>query len=405
MKRKLLIMFIVGLFGSLNAQQSDPNYLGDVNAEAQKICFSKEDNYIYTYPANPNATPNAKDLDPNIDFGEDINNTHELIAPSWFYIESKTHLPFSIKITKEIINGNGVNLDFVCFKVPKGEDLTSLTTNLTGDANIVDSDYVFNDEGYTTIDFPADPNEEYNYVFVIFNMWKNYGDPVPEANIVFELIDPIPPTSLNTTPTISPQYSCIGDAITVSGSTKNPADTKYEWKIINYNNANEYYEGEGNPFTFTPNPTFATNDYERYYVNFTATYDPGFLCTPVTASLTNKLRSLYVYPKPVADFTWDDSKDYCPDQEITFTSTSDVMTKGVSSTHKVVYHWDFGDGNTSTNTVTTSNSNPVTTVHNYANEGTYTITLKVSHNNGNNEVCSDIITKQITIKAPDVDFP
>ena len=99
------------LNNNITKRNGHRNYVGDVNAEAQKIMFSLSNGkYLYTYPANSDGNANAKDLNPGIDWGDDfidICNTYALIAPSWFYIEPTTPAPFSIKVTKEIISGAG----------------------------------------------------------------------------------------------------------------------------------------------------------------------------------------------------------------------------------------------------------------------------------------------------------
>ena len=124
--------------------RNNPAYVGDVNAEAQRICFEKN-NSIITYPLNPDngydpvadKYNNVADiLDPNINFSHDPY-TDNLMAPSWFYIEPTTAEEFTIKITKVKSSGDGNNIDYICFKVPKAEDPTALTGALTGSSNII----------------------------------------------------------------------------------------------------------------------------------------------------------------------------------------------------------------------------------------------------------------------------
>lgn len=72
-----------------------------------------------------------------------------------------------------------------------------------------------------------------------------------------------------------------------------------------------------------------------------------------------------VFDLPSSDFSFSSNTDYCSStNEISFTNS----TVGALS-----YIWDFGDGNTSTQ------SNPI---HNYANDGSYTVKL-VSYNSNN----------------------
>ena len=82
----------------------------------------------------------------------------------------------------------------------------------------------------------------------------------------------------------------------------------------------------------------------------------------------------------VTNFTASTGNIACANESITFTN---------NSLNATTYQWDFGDGNTSTAT------NPV---HDYANAGTYTVTLIASNND-----CLDSYQQILTIK-PEPDF-
>ncbi|MBQ2853562.1 MAG: hypothetical protein IJE76_09320, partial [Bacteroidales bacterium] len=208
MRRILLILMMMNVMSPFTyLKANNPDYVGDINAEAQRICF--DDTYTYTYPLNPNGYgyDEADVLNPDIDFDLKDGNNYDLIAPTWFYIEPTTPLGFSIKVTKTITSGEGTNIDYICFRVPKSADPLDLTYATTGADNAISYDYEYNNEDYFTIDFPADPNEEYNYVLVTFNMCENHGDASPTGDYKFELVEPEIPTELPT------------QTITINGST------------------------------------------------------------------------------------------------------------------------------------------------------------------------------------------
>ena len=385
MRRILLILMMMNVMSPFTyLKANNPDYVGDVNAEAQPICF--DDTYTYTYPLNPNGYgyDEADVLNPNIDFDLGDGNDFDLIAPSWFYIEPTTPLGFSIKVTKTITSGEGTNIDYICFRVPKSADPLALTYATTGADNAISYDYEYNNEDYFTIDFPADPNEEYNYVLVTFNMCENHGDASPTGNIVFELVEPEPVTELSRDFYITPPgdgkdaTGCPGDTFTLtSDHENNPSDTEYTWEIREGGfSGNTIINGEGKEFTFTIPDTPDT----EYSVVITATYDPGYLCDIISNKSTSRTDgTISIGSVPTADFTYTVS---C--KTVKFTPTSNVTS----------YEWDFGDGSE----IVTSN-NEETVTHTYATAGTYNVTLTAT-----NGTCSDEITKTITVTGPDASF-
>jgi PKD repeat protein len=93
--------------------------------------------------------------------------------------------------------------------------------------------------------------------------------------------------------------------------------------------------------------------------------------------------AVVVFAKPAADFSVSDTNS-CPPFKLRFRNT----TK-----YGVTYHWDFGDGTTSTD------SSPV---HTYTAEGIYSITLVAANAGG----CGDSFTRKdyIVVKAPDMKY-
>ena len=381
MRRILLILMMMNVMSPFTyLKANNPDYVGDVNAEAQPICFDSEG--IYTYPLNPNGYgyDEADVLNPNIDFDLKDGNDYNLIAPTWFYIEPTTPLGFSIKVTKTITSGEGTKIDYICFRVPKSADPLALTYATTGADNAISYDYEYNNEGYFTIDFPADPNEEYNYVLVTFNMWENYGDASPTGNYEFELVEPEIPTSIVARNfNISSSTICQGESFTLTGNQANPEGTNYYWEIRTGSyNGTIIGKIEGSPKTYTPDPSFTG----ILYIRVMASYSPGYICDSIHTSATNSMngaKTIKVTAKPTADFSHGET--LCPGKEIEFTN---------NSTNATSYTWNFGDGGTS------DDENPK---HTFGTAGTYNVTLTAT-----NGTCSDVITKTVTIKGIDVDF-
>ncbi|MDN3669513.1 PKD domain-containing protein [Echinicola jeungdonensis] len=122
--------------------------------------------------------------------------------------------------------------------------------------------------------------------------------------------------------------------------------------------------GDGNTST-EENPSHTYAEAGTYTVVLTATAQGG---TEVETS-----KEVTVVPPPAADYTFDDEG-----LTVNFTNASENV---------VTYSWDFGDGNTSTE------ENPT---HTYAEEGTYTVTLTATSEDGTEVVTS----KEVTVEVP-----
>lgn len=123
--------------------------------------------------------------------------------------------------------------------------------------------------------------------------------------------------------------------------------------------------GDGN------NDTLAAPPFTHLYANG-GVYTVSLKVTDNSGCADSLTRTNYVIiANPVADFVSPDTLS-CPGKPIHFTNQSN----GASLT----YAWDFGDGNTSTN---------ASPVHQYAADGSYTVTLIVRDTYG----CSDTIIR------------
>jgi len=123
-------------------------------------------------------------------------------------------------------------------------------------------------------------------------------------------------------------------------------------------------------------PTHTYNQRGTFDVILTVT--DTFGCTN-SETKNNVVSSL----QPVADFTTI-SDTFCKNQVFSFNNQS--------SGTQLSYAWDFGDGSP-----VDSSANPS---HQYANNGTYTVSLYVEDNYG----CDSIIQQSLTVQDPDMGF-
>lgn len=168
--------------------------------------------------------------------------------------------------------------------------------------------------------------------------------------------------------TFTPTTGC--DPLTVNFTD---ASTDGTGNIVNY----AWDFGDGGS-SVLPNPTYVYSTPGLYTISLTVTDNNG--CSDV---ITNTVR---VFEIPVVDFVAD-QRVGCSPISITF---SDLTT---SPYVKTAWAWDFGDGTTSTS------PNPV---HMYMADGTYTVKLVVTDQNG----CKDSLTKvnYIRLTHPTADF-
>ena len=134
--------------------------------------------------------------------------------------------------------------------------------------------------------------------------------------------------------------------------------------------------GDGSSST-SQSPVYTYPQYGVY--NVTLTIQNNFGCSE---SITH---TVIVYAAVIANF---DSASVCAQTPLTFNNTSQVLLSGVA----ITWHWDFGDSNTSNDSLPT---------HTYNLPGIYTVTLIASMASG----VADTATHQITvIENPVADF-
>ena len=158
-----------------------------------------------------------------------------------------------------------------------------------------------------------------------------------------------------------------------------------------------------------PGDAVANGTFNKEFINQTGA--PITLDITLTTNNTNLACQkdftvpVTVNPEVTADFTWDgDSPQGCNPLEVTFTNTTEFTGGYVFSG---TYHWDFGDGSTSTQ------ADPVHVFYNdhESNTATYTVTLTATSVHGCEHIFQDDITVQPRLTAgfsmtqPDICVP
>jgi PKD repeat protein/KaiC/GvpD/RAD55 family RecA-like ATPase len=144
---------------------------------------------------------------------------------------------------------------------------------------------------------------------------------------------------------------------------------------------------DNNVYRYSGNQSMAQNYIE---FNVTAPHIASIYNFTVTSMITSliELRTtietqhIYAVVKtpPNATFTYSPTTPLTG-ENVTFNATSSLDLDG----QIVGYFWDFGDGNTSTDNIAT---------HSYADNGTYTVTLTTTDNDGLNDTALGTITVQ-----------
>ena len=170
---------------------------------------------------------------------------------------------------------------------------------------------------------------------------------------------------VNATPVADYNFSaaCQGEAVFFTDESTIDASTNISF--WNWNMG----DGSGPILLVDPIHSFAD----------TGMFDVTLLVETAEGCVDVVTQTVHVTPVPVAGFTFVGD---CEGNATVFTNTSSIDAFPSSST--LTSAWDFGDSNTSTL------DSPS---HVYALDGTYTVTLTVTSDNG----CEDVITQSVTV--------
>jgi len=212
--------------------------------------------------------------------------------------------------------------------------------------NALTGDTTYTEEGYykTSGDYDGSTDTDQNDADVWFDVWDNYASPTANAG--------------------SDQTVYTGNLVNFNGGSSYASTgsslTKYQWDFNN----DGTYDAEG----ATTSHTYTTKGV--YTVTLKVTDSLGETDTD-TCIITVQNRV------PTAAFT------YSPTSPTTATTIQFTDTSTDSDGTIASWSWSFGDGATSTSKDPT---------HKYSDDGTYTVALSVTDNDGGTDSESKIIT-------------
>lgn len=168
-------------------------------------------------------------------------------------------------------------------------------------------------------------------------------------------VDPKPVADYSASPACQGETTFFTDLSTIDASS---AIASWQWDM-----------NDGSSLIGLVDPSHVFADTGVYNVELVVTSTEG--CTDTAT------QAIHVGPVPTASFTVSNA---CEGNITSFTNTSTI------DAGPLTYSWNFGDGNTSTD------QDPD---HTYATDGTYTVTLTVTSDNG----CEDMATASVEVFA------
>lgn len=161
-------------------------------------------------------------------------------------------------------------------------------------------------------------------------------------------VNALPQPSFTAIPT------CQGDAMQFANAS--PATSSFQWD----------FNGEGNSSQYSPQFVFTSAGNKSITV----------VETDANGCVDSTIQNVISKPAPIASFS---TMGNCEGENIQFLNTSSTPSG------TMVYSWDFGDQNSSTQTSPT---------HNYASDGTYLVEL-IADNNG----CFDTLSLPVSVDS------
>ena len=232
------------------------------------------------------------------------------------------------------------------------------STSSDPDGSIASYSWTFGDGATSTLQNPSHTYAAGGTYTVTLRVTDNQG---AQSTTASQSVTVTPP---NQPPTASFTRSCNGLTCSFTSTSSDPDGSiaSYSWTF-----------GDGGTST-TANPSHSYGAGGTYTVTLRVTDNQGAQSTTASQSVTVTAPN----QAPTANFTFS-----CSGLGCNFTSTSSDPDGSIAS-----YSWTFGDGGTSTA------QNPS---HTYAAGGTYTVSLRVTDNQG---AQSTTTSKSVTVTAP-----
>ena len=321
-------------------------------------------NGIYDFPAGVNTgsvcgnTPYASCSDPYACTGtpgQSYNCLSTTPNPAFYFMRIGESGNLDIHMHSE----PPVDIDFDCWG--PFNDIDGACNQLAC-SNIVDCGYSTSWDEHCYIN-NAQPGQ---YYILLITNFSNYP-----CNIYFENISGTGTTDCSILPPIVNNDGpyCVGETIhlTAMGLT----GASYSWT-----GPNGWHWPYQNPNNVLTN---CTMDMAGPYICTISKEGHGSACDTTW---------VVIYPKPVASFT---ATTACVGSATQFDASSSTMNPSQYNNQQfniASYEWDFGDGTTGSG---------VTTSHQYAQAGTYQVTLHVSDAEGH---CSDEVIQPVMVVSP-----
>src|SRR5437879_323051 len=229
------------------------------------------------------------------------------------------------------------------------------STSSDPDGSIASYSWTFGDGGTSTAQNPSHSYGAGGSYTVTLTVTDNQGATSTPTSKTVTVTAPNQPPTANFT------FSCsgLGCSFTSTSSDPDGSIASYSWTF-----------GDGATST-AQNPSHTYGAGGSYTVTLRVTDNQGAQSAPTSKTVTPN-------QPPVANFTFN-----CPTLACSFTSTSSDPDGSIAS-----YSWTFGDGGTSTA------QNPS---HTYGAGGSYTVTLRVTDNQG---AISGPTSKTVTVTPP-----
>ena len=296
---------------------------------------------VYTVKANASVVPDETEFDNNEYIFGDVTVEKAPGAP----IANFTYTPESPMVNQEVtFNSTSYdedgNIDSWQWDF-NGDHITDATTENATWTYTTAGNYTVT---LTVIDDDALPDNTYQYILV---------KAPPSANFTY-----------------TPEKPVVNEIVNFNASSSTPDGgtiTSYQWDF-----------GDDTPVVTESDP-IANHTYTvfgNYTVILNVTDNEGLWST--------LSKNITAYARPVADFTYSPTEPIT-NQIVTFNASASDDPDG----HIVSYKWDFGDGNI------TTVANPII-YHTYTENGTHTVTLNVTDNDG----LTDTTTDDVTVSPP-----